>query len=61
MPSKTLGNFQIDTDTVYTRTLCSDAETSSSYDDNFGALASCDETPLATEDTPGGIKLFQPG
>lgn len=42
VPSKTLGNFQIDSDTVYTRTLCSDAETNQQYDYNFGALASCD-------------------
>lgn len=61
VPSKTLGNFHIDTDSVYTRTLCADAETSSQYDDNFGALASCDETPIATQTASGGIKLFAPG
>lgn len=32
VPNKTLGEFKIATDTIYTRTLCADGDSGSYYD-----------------------------
>lgn len=58
VPNKTLGDFKIDTDAVYTRTLELDQD-EQLQDVNFGALASCDETPLASGQAAGGVKLLE--
>lgn len=56
VPNKPLGDFKIAEDTIYTRTLCADTQESGVYyDDNFGALASCDVVPVAEAFIPGGV------
>lgn len=57
VPNKSLGEFNITNDRIYTQTLCSDAE-SGVFDTNFGELAKLSSIPVATEDRIGGIKLY---
>lgn len=53
VPNKSLGEFNITNDKVYTQTLNSDLE-----DTNFGELAKLSAVPVATDSTIGGIRLY---
>lgn len=60
VPSKNIGEFRISEDRIYEPKLDIDSSTGEIVDVNFGALASCDTVPLATNAAAGGVKIASP-